>query len=728
MPRFNKVPFLIAVFVFLSVGVMAQNWPVTIRSEEGQVIKIFAPQPGSFNDNQLVFKSAISVSKPGNSEPVFGMIWAESATRSVGSDQIQLSSIAINEIRFPADYTEANTRDLKKAIQEAVQNQDLRLSRQKLEEDLKLTKESQQLDQSISNKPPKLIYRNHSSMLVVMDGDPVWKMNSDYGVNLLVNSPNTVVKGDDGQYYIYGGKYWYSSPDLDGPYRYEEQVSGSLNKIAAAVDNNNSKDQPQFDTDKSDDANLPVSEVIVAHEPTELIQSAGEANFQPIANTNLLYVENSPNDIFMDINSQQYFILLSGRWYAAKKLNGTWNYIKASELPDDFARIPAGSPKDNVLASVSGTPAAREAMLDAQVPQTAKVDRNTATASVTYDGPPEFEAIAGTRMSYARNTNSTVILYKRNYYLVDNGIWFQSGSPYGPWSPSTSRPDEVDLIPPSYPVYNVKYVYIYDVTPDFIYMGYTPGYLNTFIYGPTIVYGTGYYYRPWHRHYYFPRPWSWGFNMHYNPWTGWSFGLNFYGGWWGSGWYGSGWGWWGPAVYRPAYCQPYYRHYGYYGYYGNQFRVAPRPYYGNRNYYPRNEIYNNRNGVVMANPPRRDYASARSNFDRGNYNRADYNRRDFNRRNDNPGGFNRGNYDRPNNSTGRDLNRFPSRNYQPVTNNRDVPQREYGNRFEQRRQASPEYRPNRGNSGGQGRYERPSAPYNGGGGRGEIRRPQRRGG
>ena len=45
----------------------------------------------------------------------------------------------------------------------------------------------------------------------------------------------------------------------------------------------------------------------------------------------------------------------------------------------------------------------------------------------------------------------------------------------GPWAVSTDRPDEVDRIPPNSPAYNTKYVYIYDVAPDYVYMGYTPG-------------------------------------------------------------------------------------------------------------------------------------------------------------------------------------------------------------------------------------------------------------
>jgi hypothetical protein len=80
-------------------------------------------------------------------------------------------------------------------------------------------------------------------------------------------------------------------------------------------------------------------------------------------------MSNSDNDIFMDENSQKYFVLISGRWFQTKNLNSdSWVYIAADQLPADFAKIPPGSPKDNVLASVAGTDAARDAVMDAEIP------------------------------------------------------------------------------------------------------------------------------------------------------------------------------------------------------------------------------------------------------------------------------------------------------------------------------------------------------------------------
>ena len=64
---------------------------------------------------------------------------------------------------------------------------------------------------------------------------------------------------------------------------------------------------------------------------------------------------------------------------------------------------------NNVLASVAGTEQAGEAVANAQVPQTAKVERDKVHADVNYDGDPEFENMDGTDMAYATNTPVSVI-------------------------------------------------------------------------------------------------------------------------------------------------------------------------------------------------------------------------------------------------------------------------------------------------------------------------------
>ncbi|NIP93387.1 MAG: hypothetical protein GWO24_08005, partial [Akkermansiaceae bacterium] len=72
--------------------------------------------------------------------------------------------------------------------------------------------------------------------------------------------------------------------------------------------------------------------------------------------------------------------------------------------PDEFAKIPEDHEKAHVLASVPGTPDAEEALITAQVPQTAKVNRKDAKLEVKYEGEPKFVAIKNTTVQYAINT------------------------------------------------------------------------------------------------------------------------------------------------------------------------------------------------------------------------------------------------------------------------------------------------------------------------------------
>ncbi|MFM9055335.1 MAG: carbohydrate-binding family V/XII, partial [Bacteroidota bacterium] len=326
------------------------------------------------------------------------------------------------------------------------------------------------------NDAPVILYRNKASVLVLIDGEPKLQQIDGASVKRIINTPFIIMKPDkDSSYYLYGGDHWMKSSSLTTGWAITKNVPSSVKK---AMEKNKQPSDTSSAAKTADDGVVP--EIVVSTVPAELLQTKGNPEFKPINETGLLYVDNTDDYIFREISSQKYFILKSGRWYASGGLDGGWKFIPSDSLPADFAKIPPGSDMDAVLASVPGTPQAKDAVLDAQVPQTATVDRKTAgkNATVTYDGAPKFEPVDGTSLFLAVNASKTVFRSGSMYYLVDNGIWFESKNYNGPWEVSTSRPADVDKIPPSNSAYNTRYVYIYDHTPDVVYVGYTPGYMG----------------------------------------------------------------------------------------------------------------------------------------------------------------------------------------------------------------------------------------------------------
>ncbi|HTL09906.1 MAG TPA: hypothetical protein VL307_16645 [Chitinophagaceae bacterium] len=572
--RVQKTFISLLVLHLTVLSVLGQTqWPVTIPATGGSSITVYEPQPEKYADNNLYARAAVSIIKKAGAEPVFGVMWFNaSITNRAGIGVV--NTVTVPVARFADNDTESKTI-LSKAVEKEWPGMNISFDVNRLA--TALQNEQEEEGANVKNDPPLIIYRDKPSTLIVLDGEPVEQMDDDLAMTRVVNSPYLIVKNpSDKRYYLYGGNLWYSSSNVKDGWAYVQKLPAALRSVDAVMKEEAKKDTAQKDAGSFTKA----TSIVVATEPAELIQTEGPPSYQAVEGSTLLYVNNSLDEIFKDIESQKNFILIAGRWYNSSSLNGPWTYVAPDQLPAAFANIPAGSEKDGVLASVAGTQEANDAMIEARVPQTAKVDRQLASTEVTYDGAPQFVPIENTQLQLAENANITVMRAPNNqYYALENGIWFISNNPQGPWKVANERPADVEKIPASSTAYNARYVYVYQSTPRYVYVGYTPGYMGNYICRTTVVWGTGWRYRPWYGRRFWPRPYTWGFGMHYNPWVGWSisFGLGFNNAWyryrnqhlWGCGWFG-------PPRYRPPY-----RPWGWNGgYYGNRpigYRPVLRP-------------------------------------------------------------------------------------------------------------------------------------------------------
>lgn len=601
MVAMKKIGWVIGLWMIPLFVAGQTEWPRTLETQKGGKIIIYQPQPETLENGKLTGRAAISAREFSGDDPIFGAIWYEcNLLTDRDSRMATMESLKITNVKLPGVTDEGKLNRFRTFLETEIPKWNLEISLDEIVATIEQEKGA--VSDDLKNDPPKIIYVTTPATLVLMDGEPKLQEDEKLKMQRVINSPFLIVQAtEDKQYYLSGGKFWYASGMLKDGWKHTTQLPNSIKKLDQQIKEQQAKQQTG-QSDKTADVQEQPRQIVISTEPAELIQSEGEGVFQSIQGTNLLYMSNSEDEIFMDISSQKYYVLLSGRWYVASALKGPWQFISSDKLPQDFQKIPEGSEKDKVLASVAGTDAAKEAVMDAQIPQTAKVDRSKATCTVAYDGEPKFEKIEGTDLMLAMNTSSTVLKSGSKYYCVENGVWFESTAAKGPWIVATERPSAVSDIPASSSAYNVKYVYIYDTTPQYVYVGYTPGYMGCYVYGPTVVYGTGYYYSPWYGPYYYPRPVTYGFSMHYNPWTGWSMGFHYSYGWFTYSVYGGG-GYWGPPMYRPPYHHPPYRG----GYYGRN----TINHYGdvNINVDRSNNIYNNRKDVSTRDVPRGDRGS-----------------------------------------------------------------------------------------------------------------------
>ena len=446
-----------------------------------------------------------------------GTTIADVATRTVVIKDLTLTSI-----RFPSlDQSASDT--LRTILRESFPARAITINLDLLLAQVEAKKAAAEHPVVVNLDPPPIFVSNSPAILLFVDGKPVEVPIQGTSLKFIANT-NSILFAAGSGYFLLNNKTWLTAKDLKGPWEMTQQLPPDINKLPANTDwDDVKKALPPAPGIKT--------QVFFTDKPAELLVFHTSPVYEDIPGTKLLYVTNTSNDVFKQVNEQQFYVLLSGRWFRAASLDGPWAYA-GNDLPQDFKQIPPTSPAARVLASVPGTQQAEDAVLLAQVPTTAVVNKAEAEAKVkvTYGGAPQFKPITGTTLEYATNTPDKVVKVGDLYYLCFQAVWFMSTTPQGPWKTADSVPKEIYEIPPTSPVYNVTYVTVSNPTPVVVESSYTAGYVGMFVIGAavgaTVVYGSGYYYPPyyWYGPYpypiYYPYPYTYGVGAVYNPYTG----------------------------------------------------------------------------------------------------------------------------------------------------------------------------------------------------------------
>ena len=414
-----------------------------------------------------------------------------------------LNDLRMTRVKFPsAPEQEANFRTL---LQRTVPPKVRTMELDRLEAALAMG-EARLKGRSLPlrNDPPRIVFTTTPAVLVFIDGPPAYRPVAGTSYARVANTHPVLLKDSAGTHYLRIFDGWMSAPAVTGPFGVARNPPVELDRAMNAAAMSGAVDllafaDPKDPKSRPSLAKGPVPAILVTQEATELIVTQGEPNYAPVEGTQLLYVTNTTGHVFKYLGDQQFYVLVTGRWFRAASLAGPWTHVPGRDLPPDFAKIPDDSPKENVKASVPGTAQAQEAVIANSIPETAAIRRSDARlTTVRYDGAPQLKPIEGTPLHYVVNSPLPVIQVDPNsYYALQNGVWFTGPSVNGPWTVAVAVPSVIYSIPPTSPLHYVTYVYVYRATPSVVYVGYTPGYYSVYVSEDVVVYGTGYSYVSW---------------------------------------------------------------------------------------------------------------------------------------------------------------------------------------------------------------------------------------
>jgi hypothetical protein len=498
------------------------GWPRFYDLPSGGSILVYQPQIASWDkQKQLVAYSAVSHRSKAGDKPAIGTIRIESDTDVALDDRVvSFQKMKIVEANFQT-LPKEQTSELVAAIDKSIPHDERVIALDRVLANLDKSQIVPRNVEGIKADPPTIFFSKTPAVIVNLDGEPIWSPIKEndlkYAVNtnwdLFQHTPTNTL-------YLRNNDTWLKATEVKGPWSAAGTLPESFRKL------------PGEDNWKDVKANLPgkpvkaVPQVFVSFQPAELILLTGEPGYLPVPGTGLLWVNNTESDVFRMGKTGAVYYLVAGRWFSAPDFTGPWTFATPS-LPADFKKIPLEHDRSRVLASVPGTDQAAEAVIIAQVPQTARVNKKELKApDIAFEGDPQFTPIEKTTVQRAVNTDKDVFKVGDLYYMCHQGVWFVGKSASGPWEVAESVPEQIYQIPASSPAHHVTYVTIEeDDDDDWVVFAAAAGYTGMMMAWGCTVWGTGWYYPPYWGYggfypYYYPYFPTYGYSAWYNPWTG----------------------------------------------------------------------------------------------------------------------------------------------------------------------------------------------------------------
>jgi hypothetical protein len=220
---------LLSAFVNFCFAQTGAEWPkeIPLQTNGGKII-IYQPQPDELNGNILTGRAAIAGKENAKDELTFGAIFFEAklstdkATRMATMESFKITNAKVTGLDDQAKITK-----LISIIETEVPKWNYDLSLDDLVATLKKDHPNAEV---YNNTPPKIIYRDKPTTLVILDGEPKVKKDKDLDADRVINSPNLIFK-EGSQWNMYEGGTWYKSSSILSGWSAQKSMSKKVSSI-----------------------------------------------------------------------------------------------------------------------------------------------------------------------------------------------------------------------------------------------------------------------------------------------------------------------------------------------------------------------------------------------------------------------------------------------------------------------------------------------------------------
>jgi len=198
-------------------------------------------------------------------------------------------------------------------------------------------------------KPPKVVYSDKPSEMIVFEGEPKLEPVKGTGLEWAANTDSDVFFHKESRtWYILVSGRWYRSASLEGPWAFAtpDLPSDFLNipedapyySVRASVPNTSEAAQARLK------ASIPSTARVKVGSVSADVSYAGDPEFETIEGTSMSYAVNT-NDQVIQVGAK-YYVLQDGVWFVGDSPEGPFEV--ATAVPEEIYTIPPSSPVYNV--------------------------------------------------------------------------------------------------------------------------------------------------------------------------------------------------------------------------------------------------------------------------------------------------------------------------------------------------------------------------------------------